>query len=278
MFIGLGNHKHVRTRSSVGIQVVNYVAELNNLTWHKNNNFPGEFARLNIYVDPKPPSRLTLNKSNSKKSEKNSPTLDVINYIPIEIVLFKPLLLMHISEILLVKHFEMSPSNIVVIHDDIEREIGKISLKLSGSSSGHSGLKSVIGCLDTEKFCRLRVGIGRPKTYYDRDTIDRPKTYHDRDTAYRPNTYNDRYAAYRPNTYNDRDAINRPKTYHDRDTTYKPKTYNDRDAIILQKYVIGTPMLEESNYFKEEVFPKCHDALIECCIDDDILQKNVLWN
>ncbi|CAH1761290.1 4277_t:CDS:2 [Entrophospora sp. SA101] len=202
MFIGLGNHKHVRTRSSVGIQVVNYVAELNNLTWHKNNNFPGEFARLNIYVDPKPPSRLTLNKSNSKKSEKNSPTLDVINYIPIEIVLFKPLLLMHISGEL--KHFEMSPSNIVVIHDDIEREIGKISLKLSGSSSGHSGLKSVIGCLDTE--------------------------------------------------------------------------IKGRDAIILQKYVIGTPMLEESNYFKEEVFPKCHDALIECCIDDDILQKNVLWN
>ncbi|XP_065647885.1 peptidyl-tRNA hydrolase isoform X5 [Hydra vulgaris] len=52
--------------------------------------------------------------------------------------------------------------NIFVVHDDLDRPLGKLSLKTCGSAGGHNGVKSIISCLGTDKFQRLRIGIGRP--------------------------------------------------------------------------------------------------------------------
>ncbi|MFH1352052.1 MAG: aminoacyl-tRNA hydrolase [bacterium] len=56
----------------------------------------------------------------------------------------------------------LSIGDILVICDDINIPLGKIRYRVSGSSGGHKGLKSIIECMGTRNFPRLRVGIGKP--------------------------------------------------------------------------------------------------------------------
>ncbi len=58
----------------------------------------------------------------------------------------------------------LSPADILVICDDINIPLGKIRYRVSGSSGGHKGLKSIIECMGTGNFPRLRVGIGSPES------------------------------------------------------------------------------------------------------------------
>ena len=53
--------------------------------------------------------------------------------------------------------------NIIVVHDELEKPFGSITLKIGGSSKGHNGLKSIIQFCGL-KFMRLRFGIGRPES------------------------------------------------------------------------------------------------------------------
>lgn len=56
----------------------------------------------------------------------------------------------------------IAPENILVIHDELEKPFGHISLKQGGSHKGHNGLKSIIQQCGPD-FLRLRFGIGRPE-------------------------------------------------------------------------------------------------------------------
>lgn len=58
--------------------------------------------------------------------------------------------------------YKIDPKDILVIHDDIDLPVGKIQLKLWGSSAGHNGLKDIIEKLGTKDFWRLRIGVDRP--------------------------------------------------------------------------------------------------------------------
>jgi PTH1 family peptidyl-tRNA hydrolase len=62
----------------------------------------------------------------------------------------------------LVKRHKISPSDLIIIHDDLDLPPGKIRLRLGGSSGGHKGLDSIIAHLGSRDFHRVRVGIGRP--------------------------------------------------------------------------------------------------------------------
>lgn len=53
-------------------------------------------------------------------------------------------------------------SRLVVVHDELDLEVGRIKLKIGGGLAGHNGLKSVDQHLHTADFVRLRIGIGRP--------------------------------------------------------------------------------------------------------------------
>jgi len=55
----------------------------------------------------------------------------------------------------------IKPENILVIHDELEKKFGNISIKFGGSARGHNGLRSIIGIVGHD-FWRLRFGIGRP--------------------------------------------------------------------------------------------------------------------
>ena len=59
--------------------------------------------------------------------------------------------------------YKVSPERLLVIYDELDLPFGQIRLRPEGSSAGHNGMSSVIGQLGTERFPRLRVGIGRPE-------------------------------------------------------------------------------------------------------------------
>jgi PTH1 family peptidyl-tRNA hydrolase len=62
----------------------------------------------------------------------------------------------------LLRKLNIPPSDLIVIHDDLDLPTGKVRLRLSGSSGGHKGIDSIIARIGTRDFYRVRVGIGRP--------------------------------------------------------------------------------------------------------------------
>jgi PTH1 family peptidyl-tRNA hydrolase len=62
----------------------------------------------------------------------------------------------------LAKFYSVAPADIIVIHDDLDLDFGRIRLKIGGGEGGHNGLRSVAAALGTKNFQRVRIGIGRP--------------------------------------------------------------------------------------------------------------------
>ncbi len=69
------------------------------------------------------------------------------------------------------EHYSLIPEDIIVIHDDMDIDFGRIKVKTRGGTAGHKGLESIIECLQSDKFIRVRAGIGKP------DTISSPIDY-----------------------------------------------------------------------------------------------------
>lgn len=64
---------------------------------------------------------------------------------------------------LLVRRYGIEDSNqIVVVHDELDLELGRLKLKAGGGLAGHNGLRSITQHLGTTDYCRLRIGIGKP--------------------------------------------------------------------------------------------------------------------
>lgn len=64
----------------------------------------------------------------------------------------------------LLHFYKVDPSDLIIIYDDIDLDIGKLRLRGKGSAGGHNGIKSIIGCIGTDTFDRIRVGVGhKPK-------------------------------------------------------------------------------------------------------------------
>lgn len=56
--------------------------------------------------------------------------------------------------------YKISPEKILVLSDDIHLPFGKLRFRSEGGTGGHNGLKSIEGCLNTNKYARLKIGIG----------------------------------------------------------------------------------------------------------------------
>ena len=72
----------------------------------------------------------------------------------------------------LLQRLNITPADLIVIHDDLDLPTGKIRLRLGGSSGGHKGIDSIISHIGTQDFYRVRVGIGRPE-------VDKPSAKED---------------------------------------------------------------------------------------------------
>ena len=87
------------------------------------------------------------------------------------VMLMKPQTFMNASGIAIeaAAHFyKIPPERVLVLFDDISLPVGKLRIRKNGSAGGHNGLKSIISCLGSDQFPRVKIGVGaKPHPDYD---------------------------------------------------------------------------------------------------------------
>lgn len=134
--IGLGNpgEKYYYTRHNIGFRILDQLAQNYGVTWQKKKDM-----------------EITQIGENNK-----------------QILLVKPQTFMNSSGSVIPSLTKqgIKPENILVVHDELEKPFGTMSIKFGGSHRGHNGLRSIITACGAD-FYRLRFGIGRPEQKED---------------------------------------------------------------------------------------------------------------
>tara|TARA_B100000780_G_scaffold102946_1_gene72037 strand:- start:211 stop:771 length:561 start_codon:yes stop_codon:yes gene_type:complete len=105
----------------------------------------------------------------SKQKPKFKGLLTTGNIEDKKVYAIKPLTFMNNSGICireLIEYFKIDAEDVIVFHDDLDIEFGKVKAKFSGSSAGHNGIESIDKFIGKD-YSRVRIGIGRPKTKAD---------------------------------------------------------------------------------------------------------------
>lgn len=134
MLVGLGNPgpKYADTRHNVGFMALDLLAERHGLAWGK-KRFQALGAQGSVDGN--------------------------------RVVLLKPQTFMNCSGDSVgpaAGFFRVPPTQIVVLHDDMDLPSGRLKLKVGGGHGGHNGLRSLAERLGSPGFARVRLGIGRP--------------------------------------------------------------------------------------------------------------------
>jgi PTH1 family peptidyl-tRNA hydrolase len=136
MIIGLGNpgSKYKNNRHNIGFLVVDALADYYHAAWQHKDQY--DRADLNI---------------NGK-----------------DVILVKPLTFMNASGNILPAFTKkgIKPEQILVVHDEMEKPLGSLQIRLGGSARGHNGLRSIMTMIGAD-FHRLRFGVGRPERKED---------------------------------------------------------------------------------------------------------------
>lgn len=147
LIVGLGNPepKYNKTRHNIGFAAVDALANAWQISLAENRKFQAELGE-------------------GVGSQRH------------KIRLLKPLTYMNLSGQAMraaIDWYKLPPESVLAIYDDMDLPLGKLRLRLSGSAGGHNGMKSAIAHLGTDKFPRLRIGIGKPQgvSANDKDTI-----------------------------------------------------------------------------------------------------------
>ena len=135
LFVGLGNPtpNSENNRHNIGFKIIDAINKKYSLSKQK----------------PKFKGLLTTGEISSKK-----------------VYAIKPLTFMNNSGICireLIEYFKIDAENVIVFHDDIDVEFGKIKAKFGGSSAGHNGIASIDKFIGKD-YSRVRIGIGKPIT------------------------------------------------------------------------------------------------------------------
>ncbi len=70
------------------------------------------------------------------------------------------------------RFFKVPPERLLVVHDEVDLETGRLQARAGGGLAGHNGLRSIAEHLGTQEFLRLRVGVGRPERGDPRPVAD----------------------------------------------------------------------------------------------------------
>ena len=100
----------------------------------------------------------------SKQKPKFKGLLTTGNISEKKVYAIKPLTFMNNSGICireLIEYFKIEAENIIVFHDDLDIDFGKIKTKFGGSSAGHNGIESIDKFIGKD-YSRVRIGIGKP--------------------------------------------------------------------------------------------------------------------
>lgn len=63
--------------------------------------------------------------------------------------------------------YKLSPSDFIVIYDDIDLDVGRLRIRAKGSAGTHNGMRSIVTHLNSEDFPRIRIGVGKPPQHMD---------------------------------------------------------------------------------------------------------------
>jgi len=105
----------------------------------------------------------------SKQKPKFKGLLTTGNIDGNKVYAIKPLTFMNNSGICireLIEYFKIDSEDVIVFHDDLDIDFGKIKAKFGGSSAGHNGIESIDKFIGKD-YSRVRIGIGKPKTKGD---------------------------------------------------------------------------------------------------------------
>ena len=143
LVVGLGNpgDQYVATRHNVGQMVIDELAKRHSLKFssHKSRTDVAAY-KLGVGVDA---HSIILAKSHSYMNESGGPIKAVASFYSIE------------------------PTQIIVLHDELDIPYAAIRSKIAGGDNGHNGLKSLTSSFGTAKYYRIRLGIGRPMGQQD---------------------------------------------------------------------------------------------------------------
>ena len=135
VFAGLGNPgaRYVNNRHNVGYLIAERIAQLNNMgEFRRRSKFFGEVSEGEINNN-----RVLVLKPDTFMNESGRSIGAVLRY------------------------YNVTPTQLYVLHDDLDLSFGKIRIKFGGGHAGHNGLKNVSSHIGSE-YWRLRVGIGHP--------------------------------------------------------------------------------------------------------------------
>jgi len=135
LVVGLGNpgREYEMTRHNIGFEVIDYIADKNNIKVKK-LKFKSLYEKTSLYGE--------------------------------DVILIKPQTYMNLSGESVrdfANFYKIKPENIIIISDDINLDQGRIRIRKGGSAGGHNGLKSIIYQLNSDQFIRIRVGVGKKK-------------------------------------------------------------------------------------------------------------------
>lgn len=91
-----------------------------------------------------------------------------------KVLLLKPMTYMNRSgECVLsyINYYDIDLGNILVVHDDLDLDNGRIKMISGGGTGGHNGIRSLVGQLGTKDFARLKIGIGHPRNQVETAAI-----------------------------------------------------------------------------------------------------------
>ena len=133
LIIGLGNvgAKYCFTRHNVGFMLADKIAIDNNADFRENSKLKSLITKF--YKDGE------------------------------EWMIVKPTTYMNLSGEAMravIDYYKISPSDMIIVYDDLSLHIGKIRFRDNGSDGGHNGIKSIIQHLGSKNFARLKIGIG----------------------------------------------------------------------------------------------------------------------
>lgn len=135
LIVGLGNpgRQYEKTRHNAGFLFLDRLASELSCGWVKESRFDGLLAEINVAGG--------------------------------KVILLKPDTFMNRSGQAVGKvarYYKLAPEEILVVHDELDFDVGVVRLKKDGGHAGHNGLRDIIAHLGSKEFYRLRVGIGRP--------------------------------------------------------------------------------------------------------------------
>jgi PTH1 family peptidyl-tRNA hydrolase len=90
------------------------------------------------------------------------------------VILMKPQTYMNLSgdAVQSLMHFyKLAPDRLIVLYDDIDLPIGSLRIRANGSAGSHNGMRSVISCVGSEAFARIRIGVGKDESILLRDYV-----------------------------------------------------------------------------------------------------------